>query len=116
MCSKRWAKPVRPLRSSRDPTLYWTAMLTVGAEWSSETMTRSPFLSLVSLNAIFGLGGAAAPIPRLAASAAHVSRRIELFMVVDSLMLRRAGASVPNARAFGTYYAGDSSLLQSRVG
>ena len=26
MCSNRWANPVRPLRSSRDPALYWTTM------------------------------------------------------------------------------------------
>src|SRR5215207_10081517 len=43
MCSKRWAKPVRPGRSFADPTWYQRLTATIGAVWSSESVTNSPF-------------------------------------------------------------------------
>src|SRR5215207_10625664 len=43
MCSKRWAKPVRPGRSFADPTWYQRFTATIGAVWSSDSVTNSPF-------------------------------------------------------------------------
>ncbi len=48
-CSNRCAKPVRPFRSFRDPTLYATATDTTGAARSGETITRRPFFKRVSV-------------------------------------------------------------------
>ena len=42
MCSKRWAKPVRPGLSRPEPTWYHIFTLTIGVEWSSCRMTLSP--------------------------------------------------------------------------
>src|SRR5687767_4679979 len=64
MCSKRWANPVRPLRSSRDPTLYVTAIDTTGATWSSAIITRSPFCNFVSVNVTLGVVAAEASAVR----------------------------------------------------
>ena len=46
MCSKRWAKPVRPLRSSFEPTWYQTWTLTTGRELSGASTTCRPFSSV----------------------------------------------------------------------
>src|SRR3954464_1403873 len=43
MCSKRCAKPVRPGGSFADPTWYHRLTATIGAVWSSESVTKSPF-------------------------------------------------------------------------
>src|SRR5439155_27321853 len=72
MCSNKCAKPVRPARSSADPTLYVTATLNVGAEGSSAMRTRNPFLSFVSVN--WTDGPAAAPRQTAAATSAPESR------------------------------------------
>src|SRR5215470_6612481 len=48
MCSKRWAKPVRPFGSRRKPMRYAMQGPNVGAEWSSETTTVSPFASFLT--------------------------------------------------------------------
>src|SRR5438034_6627090 len=72
MCSNKCAKPVRPARSSADPTLYVTATLNVGAEGSSAMRTRNPFLSFVSVN--WTDGPVAAPRQTAAATSAPESR------------------------------------------
>ena len=46
MCSNRWAKPVRPGCSSDEPTWYQILTATSGTEWSSCTITWSPFGSV----------------------------------------------------------------------
>src|SRR5678816_2764685 len=43
MCSNRWAKPVRPGRSFAEPTWYHRFTATIGAVWSSDRVTNSPF-------------------------------------------------------------------------
>src|SRR5213595_3951765 len=43
MCSKRCANPVRPGRSFADPTWYQRFTATIGAVWSSDSVTNSPF-------------------------------------------------------------------------
>src|SRR2546423_3506346 len=67
MCSKRCAKPVRPGVSFFEPTWYQTLTPTMGVEWSSWKMTRSPF---GRKNCVYLIGGrtgadfaAAAPPP-----------------------------------------------------
>ncbi len=47
-CSKRWAKPVRPGASCREPTLTQRLTVTLGTLASGETMTRSPLGSVFS--------------------------------------------------------------------
>src|ERR1700738_3254259 len=42
MCSKRWAKPVRPGRSLSGPTWYQRSTATRGRRWSSCRRTTSP--------------------------------------------------------------------------
>src|SRR5690606_21129619 len=42
-CSKRWANPVRPSGSWREPTSYQRLTATTGALWSGLTVTRRPF-------------------------------------------------------------------------
>src|SRR5712692_5505253 len=53
-CSKRCAKPLRPLRSSTAPTWYQTSTAASGARWSSERITVSPFSSWYFSNGISG--------------------------------------------------------------
>src|SRR5205085_9636373 len=43
ICSNRWAKPVRPGRSFAEPTWYQRFTATIGAVWSSDSVTKSPF-------------------------------------------------------------------------
>src|SRR2546430_8983642 len=45
-CSRRWASPVRPGRSSREPTRYIRCTATIGAARSSWCTTRSPLASV----------------------------------------------------------------------
>ena len=47
-CSKRWANPVRPGSSSREPTSYQRLTATDGAPWSGLAITRSPLCSVRS--------------------------------------------------------------------
>src|SRR5271169_1594360 len=42
MCSKRWAKPVRPGRSLSGPTWYQRSTATRGRRWSSWVRTTRP--------------------------------------------------------------------------
>ena len=42
MCSKRWAKPVRPGFSSFEPTRYQRLTATTGVLWSSWSSTVNP--------------------------------------------------------------------------
>src|SRR5215208_4633263 len=60
MCSKRWAKPVRPGDSFFEPTWYQTLTPTTGVEWSSWKMTLSP---LGRKNCEYLIGGSAGPPP-----------------------------------------------------
>jgi len=46
MCSNRWAKPVRPLGSIRNPILYMTSISTTGADVSGLTTTFRPLASV----------------------------------------------------------------------
>ena len=41
-CSKRWANPVRPGASCREPTPTQMLTVTFGTLWSGETTMRSP--------------------------------------------------------------------------
>src|SRR5687767_8580814 len=43
MCSNRCANPVRPARSFADPTWYHRFTATIGAVWSSDSVTNNPF-------------------------------------------------------------------------
>src|SRR5688572_2384752 len=45
MCSKRCANPVRPGGSLAEPTWYHRLTATIGAVWSSESVTNNPFCS-----------------------------------------------------------------------
>ena len=47
MCSKKWAKPVRPGRSFFEPTWYHIWRCTIGVEWSSRKTTVMPLGSVV---------------------------------------------------------------------
>ena len=57
MCSKRWAKPVRPGRSSLEPTWYQTLTPTIGVAWSSCRMTCRPLGSVYFSNFSSGICG-----------------------------------------------------------
>jgi hypothetical protein len=54
MCSNRWAKPLRPWRSSFEPTWYQTWTFATGTEWSSWRITLSPLASWCSRTLISG--------------------------------------------------------------
>src|SRR5262245_5555645 len=81
MCSKRWAKPVRPLGSSRKPTPNAVLMPKVGAEWSSDTTTVRPFGSFFTatgtLNALAAGGAASARVGSDARAPAAIKPRID---------------------------------------
>ncbi|MCY1229693.1 hypothetical protein D9M72_420690 [compost metagenome] len=49
MCSSMWATPVVPLTSSMPPTRYQIWCATVGARWSSLTISRRPLASRYSV-------------------------------------------------------------------
>src|SRR5438034_7261973 len=95
MCSNKCAKPVRPARSSADPTLYVTATLNVGAEGSSAMRTRNPFLSFVSVN--WTDGPAAAPRQTAAATSAPESR-LNLRMIASPSDADRNQTLLPGGR------------------
>src|ERR1043165_2262343 len=54
MCSNKCAKPVRPGRSLREPTLYVTSTAITGVLWSSTVITRKPLARRVSFNSTSG--------------------------------------------------------------
>src|ERR1700674_5853136 len=54
MCSKRWAKPVRPARSFFEPTWYHWFTFTIGSLRSTWRITWSPFGSVYFSNSTFG--------------------------------------------------------------
>src|SRR5690349_7222620 len=64
-CSKRCAKPLRPLRSFTAPTWYQRSTATTGARWSSDSITVRPLGSWYFSN---GTCGSAAAAIRMAAS------------------------------------------------
>src|SRR3954470_11618429 len=57
-CSNRCAKPVLPLTSCFEPTLYQTFTAATGARWSSEMIKRSPLGRRVWVKSTLGTGTA----------------------------------------------------------
>src|SRR5688572_25165082 len=57
MCSKRWAKPVRPGSSFAGPTWYQTFTPTMGSRLFSQRITSRPFGSSYFTTFILTLGG-----------------------------------------------------------
>src|SRR5215213_3406127 len=55
-CSNRWAKPVFPLTSCFEPTLYQTFTAATGARWSSEMISRRPLGRRVCVKSTLGTG------------------------------------------------------------
>src|SRR5438105_3793019 len=58
-CSNRCANPVRPGRSSPDPTWYHVLTATTGVEWSSWRITSRPLGSVYFSNRTAGTSPAA---------------------------------------------------------
>src|SRR5690606_4530530 len=72
-CSKRWAKPVFPLGSCPEPTMYTISVATIGAEGSGLRTTVSPLSSLYSMDGSLGIGLTAAGELELAGAGKDVS-------------------------------------------
>ena len=49
MCSKRWAKPVRPGRSSLEPTWYQTLTPTIGVRLAADALVVGAFQQTTNL-------------------------------------------------------------------
>jgi hypothetical protein len=47
MCSTQWDEPVRPGTSFREPTLYHSQWLMIGAVWISLSITTKPLSNVV---------------------------------------------------------------------
>src|SRR5207248_1781118 len=69
-CSKRCANPVLPGLSFFEPTWYHTFTATMGALWSSWTMSVSP---LSSVNSLKGMSTSCAKRPHAASAQTKVS-------------------------------------------
>src|SRR5437763_66711 len=83
MCSKRWASPVWPGTSWREPTLYQMLTAATGASGSGDMMRRSPLPSRSSVKLTVGsvgTGGAvgavgACPLPAVMGASVSVQVR-----------------------------------------
>src|SRR5918999_1310013 len=86
MCSNRCANPVRPGRSFAEPTWYQRFTATMGAVWSSESVTNSPF---GSRNVSIGMRMAVncTRIPPLASLVPVVHSVLKSLLLIAGLLL-----------------------------
>src|SRR6185295_929416 len=93
-CSKRCAKPVRPVFSRAEPTWYHMFVETSGTVWSSWRITVRPFDSVNSVygSSIFGGAGAGACAnAEVEAARAAAVRKVANFIRGDSTAIAPEG-------------------------
>ena len=93
-CSRKWAMPDSPGRSSAAPALYQTMWVTIGARWSGMTTTSSPLsrVKLVAFFANFGASAAATDIIRGTARTKAKARAVDVMRRCSSLAAPGDGA------------------------